>query len=94
MWWLTTNPDPFGYDKNDLVRVGSNSLHHGTHVLPPRLQNLDHFTNFIIRSELDALVAAPPPDVSVWAFSPLNKVARPEGGTTSSEERTLHGEPI
>ncbi|KAG5653807.1 hypothetical protein H0H81_010275 [Sphagnurus paluster] len=38
--------------------------------LPP--QNLDHFTNNIIRNELRAITSAPPPDPARWAFAPEN----------------------
>ena len=33
---------------------------------------MDHFTHNIIRNELRALTAFPPPDPSAWAFSPHN----------------------
>lgn len=33
---------------------------------------MDHFTHNIIRNELRAIMCAPPPDISVWAFSPSN----------------------
>jgi putative membrane protein len=34
--------------------------------------NMDHFCANIIRSELAALSAAPPPDLAAWAFAPAN----------------------
>jgi len=34
--------------------------------------NLDHFTNGIIRQELEALSAMPMPDPNVWVFSSIN----------------------
>lgn len=34
--------------------------------------NMDHFTRNIIRNELRALTAFPPPSPDVWAFSPRN----------------------
>ena len=34
--------------------------------------NMDHFTRNIIRNELRALTAFPPPAPDVWAFSPRN----------------------
>jgi len=34
--------------------------------------NMDHFTHAIIRNELRAMTARPPPNVTEWAFSPLN----------------------
>jgi predicted membrane chloride channel (bestrophin family) len=36
--------------------------------------NLDHFTRNIIRNELQAITSTPPPDPSVWAFSPENNL--------------------
>ncbi|KAF9004543.1 Bestrophin, RFP-TM, chloride channel-domain-containing protein [Cyathus striatus] len=36
--------------------------------------NLDHFTNNIIRNELQALTSMPPPDPAHWAFSPENNL--------------------
>ncbi|XP_006455982.1 hypothetical protein AGABI2DRAFT_188071 [Agaricus bisporus var. bisporus H97] len=34
--------------------------------------NLDHFTENIIKEELEAVTSIPPPDPSVWAFAPEN----------------------
>ncbi|KXN89029.1 hypothetical protein AN958_06380 [Leucoagaricus sp. SymC.cos] len=61
--------DPFGYDMNDLVRA---NLTFSFRVLTSCRQNLDHFTNNIIRDELRAITSTPPPDVSIWAFAPEN----------------------
>ena len=36
------------------------------------LQNLDHFTENIIRVELDAITALPVPDPAQWAFDKRN----------------------
>ena len=33
---------------------------------------MDHFTHNIIRNELRAITARPPPDPADWAFSPFN----------------------
>lgn len=33
---------------------------------------MDHFTHNIIRNELLAITARPPPDPADWAFSPFN----------------------
>ncbi|VDB99760.1 unnamed protein product [Peniophora sp. CBMAI 1063] len=45
--------------------------------------NMDHFTHNIIRAELRAITAAPAPDPSLWAFSPLNDaVFAPDAGFT------------
>jgi hypothetical protein len=33
---------------------------------------MDHFCANIIRSELAAISAAPPPDLGAWAFAPAN----------------------
>lgn len=43
--------------------------------------SLDHFTHNIIRAELRAITAAPAPEPSMWAFSPLNDaVFAPDAG--------------
>ncbi|KZV75513.1 UPF0187-domain-containing protein [Peniophora sp. CONT] len=54
--------------------------------------NMDHFTHNIIRAELRAITAAPAPEPSMWAFSPLNDaVFAPDagfsGGPLSPRER-------
>jgi ion channel-forming bestrophin family protein len=63
--------------------------------------NLDYFTSKIIRAELAALTAQPPPDVSTWAFSPLNdalfpgegaRPSNPRAGTATPEEWVRRGE--
>lgn len=40
--------------------------------MPGGAQNMDHFTRNIIRNELHAMTAFPPPAPDVWAFSPRN----------------------
>ncbi|KAI3610776.1 UPF0187-domain-containing protein [Moniliophthora roreri] len=64
--------NPFGYDKNDLV--STLALFFGD--FPPAenkcLQNLDHFTQNIIRNELKAITSTAAPDPARWAFVPEN----------------------
>lgn len=52
---------------------------------------MDHFTQNIIRDELRALTAFPPPDPSVWAFSEQNNCIFERMKVTKMETATAPG---
>ncbi|KAI5117170.1 hypothetical protein M0805_003986 [Coniferiporia weirii] len=58
--------------------------------------NMDHFTHDIIRNELRALTAFPPPDPEHWAFSPRNNhlFSGNSYGTGRASEQALNVTPV
>ncbi|KAF9508535.1 hypothetical protein BS47DRAFT_1397754 [Hydnum rufescens UP504] len=65
--------NPFGYDK--VCSIGIPTTFLSPVIDGPEFQNdlnLDHFTQNIIRLELNSLTARAMPDIHNWAFSPAN----------------------